>query len=80
MLPVVTTLATATPEIMPNSPLPITAAFAGPPLRPPMADRDRFRKKSPPPEMAMSWPKITKVMMVVENTCAPAEKKPCEPR
>ena len=29
MLPVVTTLATATPEIMPNSPLPITAAFAG---------------------------------------------------
>ena len=43
MLPVVTTLATATPEIMPNRPLPITEALAGPPLRPPMADRDRFR-------------------------------------
>ena len=47
--PVLATLATALPEMLPNSALATTAAFAGPPRYLPMVACASFRKISPPP-------------------------------
>ena len=59
MAPVVATLATALPLIMPMMPLAITATCAAPPLTRPAAISARFRKADAPPVASRIDPKST---------------------
>jgi hypothetical protein len=60
-VPMVAALATALPEIVPNSPLATAATFAGPPRVRAEARNAMSRNASPPPVFSKTAPKIRKM-------------------
>lgn len=66
--PVETTLATAEPEIVPNSAEDTTETFAGPPTKRPATTVDRSTKSLPRPIFCATAPNSTKWKTTVETT------------
>ena len=70
-MPVVTTLATEEPEIMPVMPDDTTAALAGPPRNLPSSENASWMKKLPAPAFSSSAPNSTnRKMKLVETPSA----------
>ena len=67
-VPVVTILAMLEPDTMPVRPLPMTAALAGPPLKPPKRLRASCMKYFPPPALSSIAPKRTNKKTMVAET------------
>ena len=65
MAPVVMTLETDEPLMVPNRPEVTTATFAGPPAKRPAAAAPRLENSRPVPEPAMKEPNTMKAAMVV---------------
>ena len=63
--PVVTTLAEALPEIVPNKALATVATLAGPPRNRPAARIESSRKPVPPPVSPTKAPRNTKMAMML---------------
>ena len=68
-MPTASTLLTALPEIMPNSPEPTTAILPAPPRKRPMADMAMSAKNSAPPVRASTWPRIVNGITTSTATC-----------
>ena len=66
MTPVVATLLTALPEIMPNRLEPTTAILAAPPRRRPVSAEAMSVNHSEAPDFSSSWPKNMNMMTMVQ--------------
>ena len=79
-VPVVTTLDTPLPEMVPIRALEATAASAGPPVTRPVAVSARFTKNWPAPLFSRNAPKRMNIKINVALTLIAEPKTPSVPR
>src|SRR5581483_6551587 len=77
-VPVVTTLATEEPEIMPVMPEDTTAALAGPPRYLPSREKATWMKKLPAPALSSRAPNSTNRKMKLVETPSATPKTPSD--